>query len=524
MRTDERGQAIVIVVLAMGILLLGGLGLAIDGGTLYAHRTMAQAAADAAAEAGMLSIFNGTNTGSNAFASNTSYTHNCSTTDPITPCVYARNNGFGATASDTITVDTTVTAASIGLDSTTLAGVPVNLLRVTVRRNVKTGLMQMLGAGATMPVIAVAVAAEVEVVSPVPIIVLHPTLPSSFQKNGSNTITICGGPPRSIQVNSANSASIGISGVSGTVDLSHAGPKNTTPTACDGSGADLGNHGGPGTYPGTLLPGTDGAYRPNVSIIEDPLLSVAPPPQPTTAGNYVTATPGTHGCPAGLGVQCRIYSPGYYASGIDLGGSNKAFALFRPGIYYINHGGFHLSSNSVVRMAIGSDAVDPLPTTDPGYTGWTGGMILYNSPSTPVNQNKDIFEITANAGQINNITYPDATTGCPLGGNCLVGSPLSPYKYILFFQNRSTAKTLAHSLQGGGGLSITGTIYLTHTATSISADGTYQSLDLQGTSGSATRILGQIIVDTLSLGGTSDIVMTLRSDAIYTVRQIALVK
>ena len=45
----------------MGIFLIGALGLAIDGGQMYAQRQMAQAAADAAAQAGIMSIFNGTN-------------------------------------------------------------------------------------------------------------------------------------------------------------------------------------------------------------------------------------------------------------------------------------------------------------------------------------------------------------------------------------------------------------------------------------------------------------------------------
>jgi uncharacterized membrane protein len=43
----------------MSILLIGALGLAIDGGQMYAHRQMAQAAADAAAQAGIMSIFDG---------------------------------------------------------------------------------------------------------------------------------------------------------------------------------------------------------------------------------------------------------------------------------------------------------------------------------------------------------------------------------------------------------------------------------------------------------------------------------
>ena len=83
-RNSEKGQAILLAVAAMGIFLIGALGLAVDGATLYGHREMAQAAADAAAQAAILSVFNGTNTGANAFAGSTSYTHTCSTTDAIT--------------------------------------------------------------------------------------------------------------------------------------------------------------------------------------------------------------------------------------------------------------------------------------------------------------------------------------------------------------------------------------------------------------------------------------------------------
>ena len=53
-RKAEKGQAILLVVVAMAIVLVGGLGLAIDGSQLYAHSQMAQAAADAAALAGAM--------------------------------------------------------------------------------------------------------------------------------------------------------------------------------------------------------------------------------------------------------------------------------------------------------------------------------------------------------------------------------------------------------------------------------------------------------------------------------------
>jgi len=48
----EQGQAVLLVILGLSLFLIGALGLTIDGGQMYAHRQMAQTAADSAAEAG----------------------------------------------------------------------------------------------------------------------------------------------------------------------------------------------------------------------------------------------------------------------------------------------------------------------------------------------------------------------------------------------------------------------------------------------------------------------------------------
>src|SRR5258708_31228679 len=101
---NENGQALLLVVVAMSLFLIAALGLVMDGAQIYAHRQMAQDAADAAAQAGIMSIFTGTNvTGGNPFGTGTSPgAHTCTPTDPITPCVYAPNNQFSATAAATI--------------------------------------------------------------------------------------------------------------------------------------------------------------------------------------------------------------------------------------------------------------------------------------------------------------------------------------------------------------------------------------------------------------------------------------
>ena len=128
----QDGQAVIIVVVAMSLLLIGALGLAIDGGQMYAHRQMAQAAADAAAQAGIMSIFDGTNaTSAHPFGTGTPpiASSACTTTDLRTPCVYARDNGFGGTTSDTVTLSYPATVSGV-----TLSSVSVPALAVTVQR------------------------------------------------------------------------------------------------------------------------------------------------------------------------------------------------------------------------------------------------------------------------------------------------------------------------------------------------------------------------------------------------------
>src|SRR5947207_6477441 len=96
-RKSEAGQAVILVIVASAIFLFGAVGLAIDGSHMYAQRQMAQAAADAAAQAGIMSIFDGTNgAGPHQFATGGSFT--CGTSDAKTPCYYAQTlDGFNGT-------------------------------------------------------------------------------------------------------------------------------------------------------------------------------------------------------------------------------------------------------------------------------------------------------------------------------------------------------------------------------------------------------------------------------------------
>ncbi|MFN7934492.1 MAG: pilus assembly protein TadG-related protein [Bryobacteraceae bacterium] len=488
-RQNQKGQALILVLVGLSIFLLGALGIAIDGSNLYSHRQMLQAAADSAAQAGVMSLFNKTNTGANVFGASA---FTCTTTDVRTPCVYARQNGVGANAEDTIEVSFPNSSPGVNLSPTDNPA----LINVTITRNVTTGLVRFVAPAAASIKVS-ATAAIVDIVAPVPIIVTHPTLSGSFSKNGSNTIIICGGPKRSIQVNSSSSTSISISGVSGTVDLSHAGP-DTTPGLCNGSGGDFGDFGGPSTYPGTIYLGSNGRYIQPASPIRDPLAPVAPPANPGPAPAVTTVAQGSNGCPATMSKRCQLYSPGAYPAGITV---KNDFALFKPGIYYITGGGFHLEANGVGQMATGFGS-----HADTGQ-----GMVVYNTG----NASKDVFEIQANSGQNGGVQYGNSFLGAPNG---------SIYKGILFFQDRTSAAHL-HSMHGGGGLTLRGTIYLTNTEAVMRANAAqYQAFDLQGTPGSSTQVIGEIIVSTLSLGGNANITMTLDPGYTLNIRQVALVR
>src|SRR5712671_1879398 len=136
----ERGQAVILVLVAMSLFLLAGLGLAIDGSQLYAHRHMVQAAADSAAQAGVMSVYDKTNTGANAFGS-AAFT--CTTTDVRTPCYFARQNGVGSTSMDQVTVDFPDSAPGVALSAVDTP----NLVRVSITRTISVGLIRFVAPG-----------------------------------------------------------------------------------------------------------------------------------------------------------------------------------------------------------------------------------------------------------------------------------------------------------------------------------------------------------------------------------------
>jgi Flp pilus assembly protein TadG len=524
LRKRNNGQAILLVVVAMGIFLIGALGLAIDVGHMYGHRQMAQVAADAAAQAGILSILNGTNVGSNAFGSST---HTCTTADPITPCAHARKDGFGGAANDVVVVDFP-SAATVGLDPATLStSDPVNVLRVTITRSVTTGLIRLLGAASASPVRAIAAAAIVAVDSPTPIIVTHPTMAHALSTNGTTNIIICGGPTRSIQVNSANGNAYASPKAGGVIDLSHAGPADTGNCA-GGTGADFGVLGGDLGNPGSVVLGSTGHYVSPSSVVDDPFKGVAAPPAPApspTNSGPVSVPSGTDGCAF---ASCNVYYPGLYTSGLRVSGGNPV--IFRPGLYYLRTGGFQLKNVDGGGGVLNNWSAMCRTCGPDASTGM--GMVVYDTgPSgAPYGSNPTGgFDISTN---VRATLKGGSLTTTNASGEVV---PAPPYYNFLFWEDRTanthsgsnpTSAGGSHSMgQGNGCFTLIGTIYATNNRDAMIADADhYQEVIYNGNPCSTTVQQGYIVVSSLQIVGTTTIRMNLSPYGFLKVRQIALVR
>ncbi len=94
---SQRGQAFLIIVIFVGVFLLAVMGIATDYAQIWAHRQIAQGAADAACQAGaadlLLYFEDFTSTYSTANAAWIGTAYNCSAHTTSSPCKYAAQNG-----------------------------------------------------------------------------------------------------------------------------------------------------------------------------------------------------------------------------------------------------------------------------------------------------------------------------------------------------------------------------------------------------------------------------------------------
>ena len=559
---SQRGQTMIFFVLGLSLVFLAVLGFAVDMGNLWFHRQSAQTAADAvctAAVMDMLVTAEGTSAG--GFTAGTDFDCGGGTNSISTaaPCKYAQFNGFNATGvvagqaskSAVLNFGTTVDGVPTWTGTTT-PGVPIYLaptalvakpvVNVTVIDRINTFFFGLVSNTRTIDVPAKASCGLVLTTAPIPLIVLDPTRAGSLSVNGNINIKIVGGPRQSIQVNSKSGSAVSVKGGSGSIDLGGGGP--------DGTGSDMGVT-GIQSKPGILQTGTTGSYVSPHRPIQDPFQLVDAPGVPNFSGSLHTDKKGTtiasgHGCPDPGG--CQNFTPGYYPNGIEV---KKATAIFQPGIYYLDDK-FSADSNSCMR-----------PGTDPG--DGSGGTVFYfnttNSLDVTANSGKKCpsttFQTLTGAGSYpfgvrctatsdtpSNLTAsisgtvllapctgPNPTLGmcspnCNLNAGYGLGDQLGSddpggiQRGILFFQNRAVAAQ--PSWQGGGVFLLSGSMYFHQCVTSGSDTGTgctnsayTTQMTLGGNPGSGTYVLGDIIVDQLSMSGTPDIVMDLNPNAAY---------
>jgi len=399
----ENGQVILLELVALSIFLIGVLGLAIDGANLYAQMQLAQSAADAGAQAAILSIFHGTNaTGANPFATAAPVSpFQCGTTDGRTPCAYARLDGFGGTDADIVTVSFPTALSGVN----DLSPAPVPAVSVTVQRTVNTFLIGLLGSTASSIKVR-GTAALIQ--SPLAdcVLALDGSAPGAISVTGNANInlTTCG-----IADDSASGSALALTGniniqadaIQVVGGVSEAGNISVNPTPTAGAAA-----------------------------VPDPLASVPDPSfNPSASCNY-----------SGLSYTGNVtptLSPGTYCGGLSINGN--AHVTFNPGTY-IFRGGLSIGGNANVTFGAGTYILQGGGFNATGNIGLTGaGVTFFNT-----------FDATDAYAPISITGNFTANLSAPTSG---------PQQGMLFFQDRNAPSGRTESFTGNSNQTLTGALY-----------------------------------------------------------------
>jgi hypothetical protein len=568
------------VLLGLGLFLIGAMAFAIDMSNLWFNRQAAQTAADAACTAGAMDMLvdytNGTTNQGGFSVSGTPTAVDCSTSQTPAPCQYATLNGFdSAISTSNANSGTLGNNVAFQVSSTAPPGllpgsipsstVAANaFLSVKITDNIPTFFAGMLRGTTKQNIGATAICGVIEATSPIPILVLNPTLTKAFSVQGTPNVTIVGGPNKSIQVNSSFVGNAANVGGAATVNLCAGGGNY-----CGSSMGVWGTESTPGGFfstasscTGNRPPGAPACtatqqapqWNSPSAPIADPLAGITAPAQPTNVPGAPAVIPAgstTNGCPDPGG--CYEYQPGYYPTGICVGKGGCSFktyttAIFQPGIYYIV-GGMSASSLSCLR-----------PSTAAG--DGSGGTIFYFADANSISVGSNTggcgvtaFNILTGTGSLANGVKCTAASQIPsnlvtqatLDGSVLLapcrvpptvnalcapncslnfGDPLGPadtigeQRGILFFQNRAKNAGTNPNWGGGGAMLLAGTMYFHQCVTSGSDTGQgcagaafNDQVSLGGGSGSTTYVLGDVISDQLNLHGNSGITMDLNPSA-----------
>jgi hypothetical protein len=300
-RSSQHGQTLIPIVIFIGLFLMAMLGVAADYTQVWAHRQMAQGAADAACEAGAADLYlnavDPSSSGQNGLQSfswiGTGF--DCSSTDASSPpCRYATLNGYSGSSVHVSFPSSLPGVASLPTSLTTA----VPYMEVTITDPVPMSFTKMVGAASTVNIKAKAGCGVTPINVPVPLVILHSSASGALSVTGSSKIHIFGGPQRSIQIDSKDSAAL----AAGIIDLSQGGPANT--------GSDLAVFGGPASAPTTVNVGTTGHYISPAAPFGDPFATKSAPGVPDPLGSVKPVPFGINGCPDPNG--CVEFTPGNY--------------------------------------------------------------------------------------------------------------------------------------------------------------------------------------------------------------------
>lgn len=212
-----------------------------------------------------------------------------------------------------------------------------------------------------------------------------------------------------------------------------------------------------------------------------------------------------------------------------------------------------VDANGVIRPAL-----DGAPGNDGSHgtffyfsgssgVGWGSAAFVGNAgnPGGRTVDNYTTSNVTCPSG-----TPPAAALGIPatisgniLNGQCTTGGNYYPYDSIgsnrglLFFQDHANnAPGGQATFQGSGGMVLSGTVYA-HNCTGASypaatscgtydfPTGDYQAfVQLQGTPGSGTYVLGEIVTDGLNESGNGEVAMQLSTNAVLQILKVQLLR
>ena len=362
----RRGAIAPLVALCL-IALVGILGIALDGGLLLDQRRSCQAAADAAALAAADDLYSNWqgNKGQDTLGSAAK-----------AALANAAANGYN---NDGVTSIVTVNIPPTSGSFAGLAG----YAEVIIQYNQPRGFSGIFASGA-IPVRARAVARGLWVPFNNGIIVLHPTALDALYANGNGSTVVKGA---NVIVDSNNSQAAGTVGNAYVSDIGKA-------FYVTGS-----NPGYSGTFNGTVLTGQQPTPDP---------LAYLPAPKPT---NMPIET-----APNGTSITL---DPGRYVGGLTFSGQTSV--TMRPGIYYMDGGGFSFSGQGTLNAS---------------------GVMIYS-------------ELGLSITGLGSVTWSPPTSGI--------------YSGISYFQSRTSSATAL--VAGNGSMNITGTLYVAGGLTDLQGNG-----------------------------------------------------